>query len=70
MQPLWNTALQLLKMLKSSYDPATPLLGMHIHIGEVKTRVHTRNLYVNIHGDIIQNSQKPNVYQLEQIKTL
>ena len=30
----------------------------HIHTREMKTHVYTKNMYMNVHGNIIHNSQK------------
>ena len=42
-------------------DPAFPLLG--IYPREVKTNVHT-NLYINVHGGVIHNSQEGEITQI------
>ena len=57
MQVLWKTAWQFLKRLNTglSCDPTIPLLG--IYPREMKTCLH-KNLYTNVHGNIIHNSEK------------
>ena len=53
-QTLWKTVWRFLKKLKIElpYDPAIPLLGIHIE----KTRIE-RQVYPNVHCSTAYNSQ-------------
>ena len=58
-QLLWKTVWQFLKKLNTELlcDLAIPHLG--IHSKELKTYVHIKTcMYVNVHNNIIHNSEK------------
>ena len=54
-QPLWKTAWRFLRKLKIelSYDPAIPLLGIHLE----KTIIQKRYMHPYVHSSTIHNSQ-------------
>ena len=62
-QPLWKTVWRFLRKLKteSSYDPATPFLG--IYPGKTIIQKDTCTLIVTSHYSQLRHGNNPNVHQ-------